>query len=197
MILALVVVAALFINTGTAQPDEPRCRETPETWSGYLYIISVRSTEARFTISLGSYSRTAQKIKITDVKSMTNEPLRTVLEDYEKRIRYTSVSGSCRNETLEGEFPSYGVPEDAHFDGPVETLGAKIAGLGVTVAHYTIAERGFSYYTYHPLGDEGTQCIPITNSIATLEPLGEDIIQYANVTTVLPTDAFSLPPGCG
>nr|C0HK22.1 RecName: Full=Halilectin 3, alpha chain; Short=H-3 [Haliclona caerulea] len=145
------------------QPEEPRCRETPETWSGVLYIISVRNTEVLFTISSSSYDRTEQKIKITMVKSMTNQPLKTVLDDYEKRIRY------CKNETLEGELPSFGVPENAHFDGPVETLGAKIAGLGVTVAHYTIAERGFSYFTYHPLGDEGTQCIPITNSIATLD----------------------------
>ena len=86
------------------------------------------------------------------------------------------MSGTCRNETLDREFPSFGVPEGAHFDGPVETLGAKISGLGVTVAHYTIEERGFSYYTYHPL-EEGRQCIPITTSVATTVPPEEVITQ--------------------
>ncbi|XP_019864074.1 PREDICTED: halilectin 3, alpha chain-like [Amphimedon queenslandica] len=130
--------------------------------------------------------------------SKNAKPLTTVLEDYEKRIRYvfSPLNFTCRNETLEGEFPLFGVPTGAHFDGPVETLGAKLPGLGVTVAHYTFEENGFSYYTYHPLGQEGTECIPITTSIATLMPPEDVIVQYANVTTELPPDAFNLPPGC-
>lgn len=91
--------------------------------------------------------------------------------------RYVSTGGTCSKQTLEGAFPSLGVPKNATFEGPVEYLGSDLPGLGVQVAHYTSYEGGFSYYTYHPLDALGVQCIPIMTSIATIEPLQETVVE--------------------
>lgn len=73
-------------------------------------------------------------------------------------------------------FPSLGVPEGATLDGPVEYLGSSEPGLGILVAQYTSLVNGFSYYIGHPISD-GTQCIPIMTSVATIQPLEEVITE--------------------
>ena len=44
MISFAVLLVAVFLGAANAQ--EPRCSETPATWSGYIYLVKERFEQA-------------------------------------------------------------------------------------------------------------------------------------------------------
>uniref|UniRef100_A0A1X7U1H1 Uncharacterized protein n=1 Tax=Amphimedon queenslandica TaxID=400682 RepID=A0A1X7U1H1_AMPQE len=195
MSLSVLLLVVLF-GIATAQPSE-RCAATPSTWSGYIYAIEFRLGKLELLISLANYDRESQKIKITDTDVSPGSPKRTTLEEWSTKTRYVSENGQCRKERIEeAEFPKFGVPEGAKRIGAPEYLGSKLPNLGVLVEQYSRAgSEGEFFGTFAPIGN-GEMCVPIITSTLTVVPLAESLLEYVNVTTTLPVDPFSIPPGC-
>ncbi|XP_003389285.1 PREDICTED: halilectin 3, beta chain-like [Amphimedon queenslandica] len=193
-----VVVAALLFVAANPIKAAPACGTTPPQWTGYVYEISFADAKLALRISQANYDRNAKKLKISDVDVKESAQKTISLFDYSTGNSYVSVEGQCTKGNVTGDIPNFGVPSDATAEpGGAKYLGSSLPNLGVLVYEYygSNSVDGDYYVTYTPVGD-GTACVPILRSTLTVSPLKEAIIEYTNITTTLPSDPFSMPPGC-
>ncbi|XP_019856675.1 PREDICTED: uncharacterized protein LOC109585146 [Amphimedon queenslandica] len=199
--LAVVVAALLFVAANAAPSRKaaaPACATTPAQWTGYIYEISFADAKLALRVSEANYDRDAKKLKLTDIDVKESAKKTITLLDYSTGTSYTSVEGQCTKGNVTGIIPNFGVPGGATADrNGAKYLGSSLPNLGVLVYEYygTDSVDGDYYVTYTPIGD-GEVCVPILRSLLTTSPLKEAIFEYTNITTTLPADPFSMPPGC-
>nr|8I34_B Chain B, beta subunit of EPD-BCP1 [Haliclona sp.]8I34_D Chain D, beta subunit of EPD-BCP1 [Haliclona sp.]8I34_F Chain F, beta subunit of EPD-BCP1 [Haliclona sp.]8I34_H Chain H, beta subunit of EPD-BCP1 [Haliclona sp.]BDT56496.1 ependymin related protein [Haliclona sp. kz-2018] len=191
----LLIIALIASVAAIAQSQAPTCTDIPETWNGMVFENLIRDGKKSVRRSNTSYDKGSESIKSVDIKS-TGGPLRTELLLYKTKTRYVVVNGNCTKSTLEGDFPNFGVAAGSSSAGATY-LGSSMPNLGLLVNLFygTDERKRYFFNEYAPIGS-GSTCIPVMVTYATLEPLELGYLQYGNITTTLPTDAFSVPPEC-
>ncbi|XP_019856676.1 PREDICTED: halilectin 3, beta chain-like [Amphimedon queenslandica] len=195
--LAVVVAALLFVAANPIKAA-PACGTTPTQWTGYIYEISFEDAKLALRMSEANYDRNAKKLKISDVVAQESAQKTITLLDYSTGSSYTSIEGQCTKGNVTGDIPNFGVPAGSTSNpSGAEYLGSSLPNLGVLAYDYygTNSVDGDYFATYTPIGD-GSVCVPILRATLTASPLKEAVFKYTNITTTLPSDPFSMPPGC-
>jgi hypothetical protein len=193
LVFLMVAVAAVT--------SEPTCATTPPQWTGIFKQVAwniKEPTKLTLRIARANYDDTARKLKVTDIANKFGQ-LATELLDYGTRTRYFSVGGQCTKTSINATtIPAFGVPSTAKFNA-AEYIGAVLPNLGVLVNEYyeVVPDTRIYLGSYAPANADGSVCVPVLISDLSAKPeLHLHLLYTANVTTTLPADAFSLPPGC-